>query len=86
MDNSFHYQTPDSDIQQPHGRLANSLRVFKSILHWLANFTRLTDAEQNEAGIYFDYMEDKQISVESFSYSDKQNYKKSLLIYKERTK
>ena len=79
MDNSFRRRGSDSDIQQPHGVLVNSLHVFKSILHWLANFTRLTDAEQNEAGIYFGYMEDKQISVESFSYSDKQKLQEVII-------
>jgi hypothetical protein len=64
MGNSFQHQGPDSDIQPSYHRLIGNLHVFKGILDWLANFIRLTDAEQNEAGVYFDYVEDEQISKE----------------------
>ena len=72
MDNSFRRQGSDSDVQQPHSRVVNSPHVFKNILHWLANLIRLTDAEQNEAGIYFGPLGDEQISVEAFSHNYRQ--------------
>ena len=53
MDGSFQQQDPVSDLQPPHGRLANRLHFFKSMLSWLANLMPLTEAEQNDAGIYF---------------------------------
>jgi hypothetical protein len=59
MDNSFQRQESDSDMQQPRSRLVNGLHVFESLLHWLANLVRLTEAEQNDAGIYLDHLGDE---------------------------
>ena len=53
MDHSFQQQDPGSDMQQPHGRLANRLHIFESVLSWLANLMQLTEEEQNDAGVYF---------------------------------
>jgi hypothetical protein len=53
VDHSFQRPGPDSDMQQPHGRLANHLHIFESMLSWLANLMQLTEAEQNDAGVYF---------------------------------
>jgi hypothetical protein len=40
-----------SDTQQANGFL-DGLQIIKSILHWLAEFTHLTEDEQGEAGVY----------------------------------
>jgi hypothetical protein len=49
MDNSFHPQ--ESKTQQSGGLLAG-LQIFESILKWLASLIRLTEEEQEDAGIY----------------------------------
>lgn len=49
MDNSFHRQGPDT--QQPSGFLAG-LQIFDSLLNWLAGLIKLTEEEQEDAGIY----------------------------------
>jgi hypothetical protein len=49
MDNSFRQH--GSDTRQPSGFLAN-LQVFDDIINWLAGFIRLTEKEQEDAGIY----------------------------------
>jgi hypothetical protein len=49
MDNSFSRKR--SDTQQPSGFLA-SLRIFDSILNWLAGLIQLTEEEKKDAGIY----------------------------------
>jgi hypothetical protein len=56
MDNSFHRQ--ESDAQQKRDILA-SLRIFESIfplirryVNWLAGLLKLTEEEQEDAGIY----------------------------------
>ena len=57
MDNSFHQQ--ESNIQQPSSFLA-SLQIFDSILlafmrrsvNWLAGLIKLTEEEQEDAGVY----------------------------------
>jgi hypothetical protein len=56
MDNSF--QRQESDTQQKSGFLA-SLQIFDSILplmrhsvNWLAGLIKLTEEEQEDAGIY----------------------------------
>ena len=72
MDNSFQHQGSDSAMRLLHSRAANNPHVSKNILHWLANLIRLTDAEQNEAGIYFGPLGDEQISVEAFSHNYRQ--------------
>jgi hypothetical protein len=48
MDNSLRRQ--GSDTQQQSGFLA-SLRIFDSILNWLAGLIQLTEEEQKDAGI-----------------------------------
>jgi len=66
MDNSFHRrQGPESGTQQKSGFSA-SLQVFTSLLllirhsvNWLASLTRLTEEEQEEAGIYPGYLRDE---------------------------
>lgn len=59
MDNSFHRQGPGANPQQPRGRLANSLRIFESILHWLYTLIQLTKEEQQDAGIYLGHLGDE---------------------------
>jgi hypothetical protein len=66
MDNSFHRrQGPESGTQQKSGFSA-SLQIFTSLLllmqhsiNWLASLTRLTEEEQEEAGIYPGYLRDE---------------------------
>ena len=50
MDISVHRQEPD--IQQSSGVLANP-QIFNRILYWLVGLLRLTEKEQEDAGIYF---------------------------------
>lgn len=50
MDNSFRQQESDT---QPPSRFFASLQVLGGILRWLAGFIRLTEAEREDAGIYF---------------------------------
>ena len=49
MDNSFHQQK--SNIQQRSGFLA-SLQIFDRIINWLAGLIKLTEEEQEDAGVY----------------------------------
>ena len=63
MDNSFHRQA--SDVQQNSGPLA-SLQIFGSILlfirnsvNWLAGLIKLTEEEQENAGVYLGHLEDE---------------------------
>jgi len=63
MDNSF--QRQESDTQQKSGFSA-SLQIFESILplvrrsvNWLAGLIKLTEEEQEEAGIYLGPLEGK---------------------------
>ena len=56
MDNSFHRQ--ESETQQKGGNLAG-LQVFESLLplmrrsvNWLAGLIKLTEEEQEDAGVY----------------------------------
>ena len=63
MDNSFHRQ--ESDAQQKSGFLA-STQIFDSILplmrhsvSWLAGLLRLTEEEQEDAGVYLSRLGDK---------------------------
>jgi hypothetical protein len=49
MDKSLPQQEPD--IRQPSSFLA-SLHIVDCILNWLAGLIRLTEEEQNDAGIY----------------------------------
>ena len=66
MDNSFHRQQgPESGTQQKSGFSA-SLQIFTSLLplmrhsiNWLASLTRLTEEEQEEAGIYPGHLRDE---------------------------
>jgi hypothetical protein len=64
MDNSFHRQ--ESDVQQKSGFLA-SMQIFDSLLpllmqrsaSWLAGLLKLTEEEQEEAGVYFGRLGDE---------------------------
>jgi hypothetical protein len=66
MDNSFHRrQGSESGTQQKIGFSA-SLQIFTSLLplmrhsiNWLASLTRLTEEEQEEAGIYSGHLGDE---------------------------
>jgi hypothetical protein len=52
MDNSFHRQGQGSDTQQDRKRFLVSLPILASVLKWLASLIKLTEEEQEEAGIY----------------------------------
>jgi hypothetical protein len=56
MDNSFRQQ--ETETQQSNGFFV-SLQVFNGILQWLASLVRLTEEEQENAGIYLDGIRDK---------------------------
>jgi len=63
MDNSFHRQ--ESDVQQKSGFFA-SMQIFDSLLplmqrsaSWLAGLLKLTEEEQEEAGVYFGRLGDE---------------------------
>ena len=49
MDNSIHEQ--DSDTRDQKSLLAGVL-IINSIINWLINLIKLTDEEQQDAGIY----------------------------------
>ncbi len=49
MDNFLRQQEPG--IQRPGGFFIR-LQIFHGILHWLAGLVRLTEKEQENAGIY----------------------------------
>lgn len=50
MDNFF--RRPESDTQQPNSFFATTLQAFDRILKWLAGLIRLTEEDQEDAGIY----------------------------------
>lgn len=52
MDGSFREQ--GSDTQKAPESFLASLRIFASLLNWLVGLFRLTEEEQEEAGIYLD--------------------------------
>jgi hypothetical protein len=52
MDSSFREQ--GSDTQEAPQSFLAGLRIFASLMHWLAGLIRLTEEEQEEAGIYLD--------------------------------
>jgi hypothetical protein len=52
MDSSFREQ--GSDTQKAPRSFLASLRIFASLINWLAGLIRLTEEEREEAGIYFD--------------------------------
>ena len=52
MDNSFHRQGQGSDTQQDQKSFLVSLPILASIIQWLASLIKLTEEEQEEAGIY----------------------------------
>jgi hypothetical protein len=56
MDNSFHRQV--SDAQQKGDFLA-SLQIFDRIINWLAGLIKLTEEEQEDAGIYLGRLGDE---------------------------
>ena len=49
MDNSILQHEPDT--RQPGGFIA-IVKIFKSMLNWVARFVQLTEDEQEDAGIY----------------------------------
>jgi hypothetical protein len=49
MDNSFHRQAIET--RQKRGFLA-SLQIFDRIINWLAGLIKLTEEEQEDAGVY----------------------------------
>ena len=52
MDNSFHRQGQGSDTQQDRKSFLVSLPILASIIQWLASLIKLTEEEQEDAGIY----------------------------------
>ena len=52
MDNSFHRQGQGSDTQQDQKSFLVSLPNLASIIKWLAGLIKLTEEEQEDAGIY----------------------------------
>ena len=52
MDSSFREQ--GSDTQKAPKSFLASLWIFASLINWLAGLFRLTEEEQEEAGIYLD--------------------------------
>ena len=54
MDNSFHRQGQGSDTQQDQKIFLVSLPILASIIQWLASLIKLTEEEQEDAGIYLD--------------------------------
>ena len=52
MDSSFREQ--GSDTQKAPRSFLASLRIFASLINWLAGLIRLTEEEQEQAGIYLD--------------------------------
>ena len=54
MDNSFHRQGQGSDTQQDQKIFLVSLPILASIIKWLASLIKLTEEEQEDAGIYLD--------------------------------
>jgi hypothetical protein len=52
MDSSFREQ--GSDTQKAPRSFLASLRIFASLINWLAGLIGLTEEEQEEAGIYLD--------------------------------
>jgi len=52
MDNSFHRQGQGSDTQQDRKSFLVSLPILDSIIKWLASLIKLTEEEQEKAGIY----------------------------------
>ena len=52
MDNSIQEQGPD--IQQDPINLLESLPILGNLIKWLVGLIKLTEEEQEEAGIYLD--------------------------------
>jgi hypothetical protein len=57
MDNSFHEQ--GSNMQQDPKRFLVSLTLLASIIKRLAGLVKLTEEEQEDAGIYIDRLGDE---------------------------
>ena len=53
MDSSFRDQ--GSDTQQNPKRFLASLPILDNIIKWMTSLIRLTEEEQEEAGIYLDH-------------------------------
>lgn len=56
MDNSFRQQ--ESETRQSNGFFVN-LQILSGLLHWLAGLIRLTEEEQEDAGIFPDGIHDQ---------------------------
>jgi len=54
MDSSFRRQGQGSDTQQDQKSFLVSLPILASIIQWLASLIKLTEEEQEDAGIYLD--------------------------------
>jgi len=52
MDNYFDRQGQGSDTQQDQKSFLVSLPILASIIQWLASLIKLTEEEQEDAGIY----------------------------------
>ena len=50
MDNSILQHEPDT---RQLGGFAAIMKIFNNLLNWLARLVQLTEAEQEDAGIYF---------------------------------
>ena len=57
MDSSFREQGPDT--QPDSTRFFLSLPILPSMIKWLASLIKLTEEEQEEAGIYLDHPGDE---------------------------
>ena len=56
MDNSFD-EEQGSHAQQDAKRFWVSLPILGNLIQWLASLSQWTEEEQEEAGIYMDYMD-----------------------------
>ena len=57
MDSSIREQ--GSDTQKASKSFLASLRIFASLINWLAGLIRLTEEEREDAGIYLDHPGDE---------------------------
>jgi hypothetical protein len=56
MDNSFD-EEQGSHAQQDAKRFRVSLPILGNLIQWLASLSQWTEEDQEEAGIYMDYMD-----------------------------
>jgi hypothetical protein len=58
MDNSSYEQEPRTQQEQQDAkRFWVSLPILGNLIQWLASLSQWTEEEQEEAGIYMDYMD-----------------------------